>query len=108
MRLTAKHSIYLAATAVLTALIFSSSSVRASTTIQGCQIFPDDNPWNQDISALPVHPNSANYITYINAGGKTALHPDFGTGGGIPFRVVSGTQAPVPISISATDESDPG
>src|SRR5438477_7440651 len=39
--------------------------------------FPDDNPWNTDISGRPVDPNSANLIASI--GLNFGLHPDFGT-----------------------------
>ncbi len=42
-----------------------------------CSIFPPDNPWNQDISALPVHPKSNAYIASIGLNGR--IHPDFGT-----------------------------
>src|ERR1041384_6297070 len=71
-----------------------------------------DNAWNQDISTLPVDPNSDNLIASIGA--STALHPDFGTTyagapNGIPYIVVSGTQTRVPINFTAYgDESDPG
>jgi len=40
-------------------------------------IFPPDNPWNQDVSRLPVHPLSADYVASIGA--EKPLHPDFGT-----------------------------
>ncbi|HVQ40108.1 MAG TPA: hypothetical protein VMS31_21390, partial [Pyrinomonadaceae bacterium] len=68
--------------------------------------------WNQDISTMPVDPNSANLISSI--GVNTGLHPDFGTvyngaPNGIPYVVVSGTQPRVPITFTAYgDESDPG
>jgi hypothetical protein len=42
-----------------------------------CTIFPADNPWNTDISNLPVHKNSDIYITSIGLDGN--VHPDFGT-----------------------------
>lgn len=42
-----------------------------------CSIFPADNPWNQDISTLPVHPNSNAYMSSIGLGGHA--HADFGT-----------------------------
>ena len=29
-----------------------------SLDIGGFRIFPDNNPWNWDISSYPVHPNS--------------------------------------------------
>ncbi len=31
----------------------------ATTTIAGCAVFPADNPWNQDVSKLPLDPHSA-------------------------------------------------
>jgi hypothetical protein len=74
-----------------------------------CQVFPADNPWNRDVSALPVHGNSANYINSI--GPTTKLHPDFGGDGeyGIPYITVPGTQPQVPVTFNAYgDESDPG
>ena len=77
--------------------------------IGGCTVFPTDNSWNQDISAMPVDANSANYIASIGAAGH--LHADFGGGGayGIPFIVVPQNQALVPINfVDYGDESDPG
>jgi len=77
-----------------------------------CSVFPSDNPWNQDVSALPVDSNSAGYLSGIaGLGGNQALHPDFGGGGayGIPYITVPGTQPLVPITFNAYgDESDPG
>lgn len=69
--------------------------------------------WNQDVSSAPVDPNSANYIAFI--GSTVTLHPDFGSGTykrstvGIPYQVVAGTQAKVPVKVTLyPDESDPG
>jgi hypothetical protein len=42
-----------------------------------CALFAADDVWNADVSALPVHPESATYVASIGA--ETALHPDFGT-----------------------------
>ena len=80
-------------------------------TLAGCPMFPADNPWNQDISSLQVHPNSADYIARINSTGNKYLHADFGSflGYGIPYTVVPGTQPLVPITFDEYgDESDPG
>lgn len=91
----------------LSLTVFAGTS--GAPVISGCQIFPPDNPWNQDISQLPVHPNSANYIASI--GLSATLHPDFGGGGvyGIPFVVVPQGQTRVPINFTDYgDESDPG
>src|SRR3982751_3518382 len=81
-------------------------------SLNGARPFPATNPWNQDISHLPVHPNSVNLIGSIGA--SAGLHPDFGTfwqGSpiGIPYVVVSGNQQKVPISFTSwPGESDPG
>lgn len=81
-------------------------------SFNGTRPFPDDNPWNQDISQSLVDPNSDNLIASI--GLNTGLHPDFGTvweGApiGIPYIVVPGTQAKQFIkSFWYPDESDSG
>src|SRR5690242_13586828 len=83
----------------------------SNENLGGFRSFPDDNPWNQDISAEPGDPNSATYLESI--GLKGWLHPDFGTvwnGGpsGIPYALVSGSQSPVHVTFGYADESDPG
>jgi len=81
-------------------------------SLHGKQVFPPDNPWNQDISTSPIDPNSNNLIASI--GLDVGLHPDFGTvyagaPNGIPYIVVAGSQSIVPINFTAYgDESDPG
>lgn len=75
------------------------------------EIFPPDNPWNQEISKHPVHPKSREYLESI--GLEKSLHPDFGTvwegaPNGIPFVVVGRDQKKVPINFEYKDESDPG
>ena len=77
----------------------------------GRRPFPQSNPWNQDITKAAVDPNSANYIESIGPG-KT-LHPDFGSvynnaPWGIPYVVISGKEAKVPVSFAYATESDPG
>jgi hypothetical protein len=83
------------------------------TSLNGFVPFQSTSLWNTDISAAPVDPNSANYINFI--GSTVTLHPDFGSGTfhnqtlGIPYQVVAGTQAKVPVTLGAFfDESDPG
>ncbi len=79
------------------------------TFISGCQIFPQDNSWNTDISSYPVHTKSAAYISSI--GSNRMLHADFGGDGeyGIPFVVVPNGQAKTPVVFTDYgDESDPG
>ncbi|HEY9427013.1 MAG TPA: ricin-type beta-trefoil lectin domain protein [Gemmatimonadaceae bacterium] len=80
-------------------------------SLGGRRPFPSSNAWNTDISAEPVDPNSAALIASCGAG--RVLHPDFGTvwngaPNGIPFIVVHGSQARVPVSFRYASESDPG
>jgi hypothetical protein len=91
----------------------SDMSVGPGANLNGFRPFPDDNAWNTEISALPVDPNSANFIAFIGA--TAPLHPDFGAGLyagstiGIPYQVEDATQPKVPVKIVAyKTESDPG
>ena len=86
-----------------------SSSPGQAPMIAGCQVFPSDNPWNQDVSGLPVDPNSSTYLASMNAS-TTHLHPDFGSNPtyGIPYVVVPGSQPLVPMTFQYASESDPG
>ena len=82
-----------------------------NASLHGRRPFPDDNPWNTDISAAAVDPNSAKLIASI--GLDTGLHADFGTvwnGApiGIPYTVVSGSQPLVSLSFDYAEESDRG
>jgi hypothetical protein len=73
---------------------------------------PADSFWHADVSALPVHPQSAAWISSI--GTSAGLKADFGAGQwnggpiGIPYTTVPGTQPLVPVSFAYADESDPG
>jgi len=74
-------------------------------------IFPADNPWNEDISSLPVAHNSAALIASIGLG--KSLHADFGTEyrgapNGIPYVVVGGSQKTAEVHFRYADESDKG
>lgn len=85
---------------------------RSSASVGGCPLFPGNNIWNRDISTLPVHSNSANFIASIGMTGH--LHAGFGAGLwngrpiGVPYIVVPGSQPKVPVSFTYADESDPG
>lgn len=83
-----------------------------SADLSGLRLFPPDNPWHWDISALPVDPNSSNLVASVGNG--TSLHPDFGTEldgvpWGIPYVRVGTGQTQVRIAFTDYgDESDPG
>jgi len=79
-------------------------------SLNGRRPFPADNPWNTDVSASSVDPNSS---TLIASCGLRGLHPDFGTvyngaPNGIPYVIVHSGQKQVPVSFDYADESDPG
>jgi len=83
----------------------------AGASLHGKRIFPDDNPWNRDISAEPVDPDSP--VLLASIGIEKSLHPDFGTTwrgvpNGIPYIVVAGTQPKAPVTFRYAGESDPG
>jgi hypothetical protein len=91
----------------------SSISTGVGASLGGFVPFPASSAWNQDISASAVDPSSATIIAGI--GTSAAVHADFGSGLsngskiGIPYVVVDGSQALVPISFTAYgSESDPG
>jgi len=88
---------------------------RRLLTLLGAQLFPADNPWNQNISAAPVAANSAAIISRIGTG--VHVHADWGEDSpangsaplyGIPVNVVHGNTAPkINFTIdNYPDESD--
>jgi hypothetical protein len=86
------------------------AEVGVGTTIAGCMIFPNDNPWNVAIDG----PNVQVVHTYdTELVPDRGLHPDFGDWTndhyGIPFNVVDAGQPDTPMTFSLyADESDPG
>jgi hypothetical protein len=88
-----------------------SPALGPGASLGGRRIFPAADAWNLDISKSPVDPHSAALVASI--GVDKPLHPDFGTvyrgaPNGIPYVVVSGGQARVPVRFRYADESDPG
>ena len=103
---------------------------RIVPSLMGQQLFPSDNPWNQNISNAPVAANSAAIISHI--GTSIHLHPDWYADNpangssplyGIPFNIVHGNSTakvnvaidnypgesnvvPVPIPANAVIEGD--
>ena len=73
-----------------------------------CEVFPADNAWHMDVSALPRHPKSRVWKRASHAR-STDLHPDFGPPSyGIPYDVVDAAHPDVEIDFAYADESDPG
>jgi hypothetical protein len=74
--------------------------------IDGCQMFPSNNPWNTDISAYPVDPLSSKYIAALPGN----LHADFGQNPdwGFPINIAPATQKKVPVHFLYGGESNRG
>ena len=75
-----------------------------------CHVFPADNYWHADISNLPVHPRSRQWLSHMST--SVDLHPDFGPSYGdgpdygIPVTVVRGSHRRVHVRFDYADESD--
>ncbi len=81
-------------------------------SLAGCSVYPIDNIWNSRVDTLSVHPRSDAWINSI--GREEGFHMDFGSGTwgggpvGIPYNVVTGTQAKSTVVFDYDDESDAG
>jgi hypothetical protein len=75
----------------------------ADRILSAMQIFPADNPWNEDISNRPVHPDSAAIIRSIGADKPLGYNLDMN------FVLVPPDQPGVPVRVTMyPEESDPG
>ncbi len=104
--------------ALLAALLPGSAALSgptlvASTTgprVGGCPVFPASNWWNRDISRMPVHARSSQWLSHMST--SVRLHPDFGPSYGdgpnygIPITVVGPKHRKVHVSFSYASESD--
>jgi hypothetical protein len=101
---------------LLLSCILALPTAAAHAALLGSNLFPADNPWNENISQAPVATNSATIMNSIIATyGNGRFHPDFGQDYrnasdlyGIPYNVVHGNSTPrVHVVIDAyPDESD--
>ena len=77
--------------------------------LDGCAVFPLDNPWNRDVSRDPVDPDSARYLEVLGLDGTlVASWGQVPEQYGVPVTVVSGSQARVPVTFRYAAQSDPG
>ncbi len=75
----------------------------ADAILAALQVFPPDNPWNQDISSLPVHADSAAIIARIGVDKPLEYNLDMG------FIIVPANQRRVDVKLlEYPAESDPG
>jgi hypothetical protein len=76
---------------------------QADRLLAAMQIFPASSAWHEDISARPVHPDSAAMIAHVGADGHLACNLD------MAFVIVPPGQPLVPVKlVDYPDESDPG
>ena len=95
----------LAATALVAAPV-------SATPVVGthCSEFPADNWWHADVSHLPVHARSRQWLSHMSTG--VDLHPDFGPSFGdgpdygIPITVVKPSHRKVAVRFDYASESD--
>lgn len=78
-----------------------------------CPTFKADTWFHADVSKLPVHARSAQWMSHMSPSFK--LHPDFGPSYGaqpapygIPITVVAGSHPKVKVKFQYASESDPG
>lgn len=75
-----------------------------------CSAFPADSWWHADVSGLPVHARSRQWLSHMSTGDD--LHPDFGPSYGdgpnygIPITVVGKGHAKVKVKFGYASESD--
>jgi hypothetical protein len=97
----------LAAVVAATVVVSAAAPPVLLEPLTGRQVFPTSNWWNVDITSAPVDARSAQLISWI--GNSRQSHPDFGPPPyGIPYVVVAGDQARVPMTFQYDDESDYG
>ena len=75
----------------------------ADRILSALQVFPADNPWNQDVSAWPVHPDSEAIVASIGSDKPLRCNTD------MAFILVPSNQKEVEVKIvDYPDESDRG
>jgi len=75
----------------------------ADAILAALPVFPRDNPWNQDVSSLPVHRDSSRIIESIGDARQLDYNLDMN------FIIVPPDQPRVPVKVTLyPQESDPG
>jgi hypothetical protein len=106
--------------ALLVATLATTAAVGGGTAASGagrtlpgtdCPVFPATSYWHADVSRLPVHPRSEQWLANMSA--DRDLHPDFGPSYGaqpvpygIPITVVTGSHRKVRVRFDYASESD--
>src|SRR2546429_5336791 len=108
-RMRSAGAVWIGIASVLASLVVAPGPA-AARSVPGttCAVFPPNNVWHMNVSALPVSRSSSTWKRAMHAG-TTFLHPDFGPPSyGIPFAVVGAGHAKVSVRFTYASESDPG
>ena len=90
--------------------VSSTEETAAARDTVPCQVFPDDNYWHADVSDLPRHRRSKQWLARMSS--ESMLHPDFGPSYGdgpdygLPVTVVKHGHPRVRVRFQYADESD--
>lgn len=82
----------------------------AAVEVGGCRVFPADSYWHAEVSDLPRHPRSRQWLARMST--DRDLHPDFGPsygdgpGYGLPITVVGSRHRRVRVRFTYAAESD--
>ena len=75
----------------------------ADRILTALQVFPPDNPWNEDISKRPIHPDSKRLVASVGTEKNLAYNLD------MAFILVPAQQKKVAVRLTEYQaESDPG
>jgi len=74
----------------------------ADAILAALQVFPKNNPWNEDISKRPVHPDSDKFIASVGKDKNVRYNFDMG------FVLVPPGQTRVDVKLRSPGESDKG
>jgi hypothetical protein len=74
----------------------------ADAILAALQVFPKNNPWNEDISKRPVHPDSDKMIASVGKDKTVRVNFD------MAFILVPSHQPKVEVKLKSPDESDKG
>ncbi len=92
------------------ALVAASGPAAEARAIGGCPMFPANNYWHADVSDLPVHARSADWVRSI--GLDDGLKADFGSGRwdggpiGIPYNLADAQTRRHTVTFRWGSESD--
>jgi hypothetical protein len=91
--------------------VMPTPGVAGAVSGTACPTFPDNTWWHADISRLPVHARSGQWMARMSP--TRNLHPDFGNSYGeqpapygIPITVVDGSHAKVRVRFDYASQSD--